>query len=326
LGSWHCGQTEKLGGVIFLWVRRLSRRALDNLCFGFGMILLDSLLDFPSRRSAGSAGMVPEFAEHSEWIQLDVPIAPALTLIQILSADRTEPSTLLVAERLNRRRQNDVLTKHLGELETIAVKRVNVLGQFGLPCLLKIVGCPWSPSGRLSVKAFDRRCLLIGCRHRNFRPILELLQTPNTLPRKSPEDTSLYADALLDDRNLQRDFQRSPDAGLIGGEGKLVGRDVAGHSQAFVRDVGEMKTGQRHHTPPFDGTTLDRQSIYVLNRAQRSSENASIAMVLARLMAPVNSRWCRKQFPEIRRGTIRPRSVKKFRKRPMSLKSMAVLS
>jgi hypothetical protein len=51
----------------------------------------------------------------------------------------------------------------------------------------------------------------------------------------------------------------------------------------------------------------------------RSSENANMAIVLARLMAIVSSRWCRKQFPEIRRGMIRPRSVKKFLSSPTSL-------
>ncbi len=45
-------------------------------------------------------------------------------------------------------------------------------------------------------------------------------------------------------------------------------------------------------------------------------------MALARLIAMVTSRWCPMQLPEILRGTIRPRSVRKPRSRPMSLKSI----
>jgi hypothetical protein len=51
-----------------------------------------------------------------------------------------------------------------------------------------------------------------------------------------------------------------------------------------------------------------------------------MAIVRARLMATLNSRWCRMQFPEIRRGTIRPRSVRKFLSRPTSLKSIGNFS
>jgi len=35
--SWHCGQTERLGAFRNLWVRLLSLRDLDVLCFGFAM-------------------------------------------------------------------------------------------------------------------------------------------------------------------------------------------------------------------------------------------------------------------------------------------------
>jgi hypothetical protein len=65
---------------------------------------------------------------------------------------------------------------------------------------------------------------------------------------------------------------------------------------------------------------------FVVPLPYRSSAKASIAIVRARLMATVNSRWCGIQFPDMRRGTIRPRSVRKFRSSPMSLKSMGVFS
>src|SRR5712671_7012579 len=38
----------------------------------------------------------------------------------------------------------------------------------------------------------------------------------------------------------------------------------------------------------------------------------SSAMLRLRLMAVATSRWCRAQFPEMRRGTILPRSVTKY--------------
>jgi hypothetical protein len=40
----------------------------------------------------------------------------------------------------------------------------------------------------------------------------------------------------------------------------------------------------------------------------------SMAMVLARLIASVNKRWCLAQVPEIRLGMILPRSVVKYRR------------
>jgi hypothetical protein len=39
-----------------------------------------------------------------------------------------------------------------------------------------------------------------------------------------------------------------------------------------------------------------------------------MAMVLARLIASVNKRWCLAQVPEIRLGMILPRSVVKYRR------------
>ena len=58
----------------------------------------------------------------------------------------------------------------------------------------------------------------------------------------------------------------------------------------------------------------------------RSSAKLMSAMCRARLTAAVNSRWCLMQLPEIRRGTIRPRSVRKFLSSPTSLKSIDPLS
>jgi hypothetical protein len=46
----------------------------------------------------------------------------------------------------------------------------------------------------------------------------------------------------------------------------------------------------------------------------------------ARFTATVSTRWCCRQLPEMRRGTMRPRSVKKLRNRPISLKSIGALS
>jgi len=58
----------------------------------------------------------------------------------------------------------------------------------------------------------------------------------------------------------------------------------------------------------------------------RSSAKLTKAIWRARFTATVNTRWCCRQFPEMRRGTIRPRSVRKFRNRPTSLKSIGALS
>jgi hypothetical protein len=53
--------------------------------------------------------------------------------------------------------------------------------------------------------------------------------------------------------------------------------------------------------------------------SQRSAVKGISAMLRARLMAVPSWRWCRAQFPEMRRGMIFPRSVIKFRKRLISL-------
>ena len=56
----------------------------------------------------------------------------------------------------------------------------------------------------------------------------------------------------------------------------------------------------------------------------RSSAKANRAILRARLIAIVSFRWQRMQFPDIRLGMMRPRSVKKFRNRFKSLKSKGV--
>src|SRR5581483_10163001 len=144
---------------------------------------------------------------------------------------------------------------------------------------------------------------------------------------EGPGDVTAPFEGL--DLDLQR--QKAGDAPVLRLQREILRADLAGETQAVLGNLTDQEARQRHDParapagaavciharrrdvkPP---PTLDEEG-----PAHRSSANASIAIVRARLIATVSSRWCRRQFPEIRRGTIRPRSVRKLRSSPTSLK------